>query len=151
MIAAMDLSAFRPVVLLLAASAPGLCAAADCLRLERGWARATPTLPMAAGYGVLRNQCPHPLVVVSVRSPDFGTVSLHESVQEGGVSRMRAVERLPLPAGGSVLLQPGGLHLMLMEAKGELPEGARLHLTFGLEDGGQAAAELRVARSAPQP
>ena len=138
-------------MLLLAAPATALCAAADCLRLERGWARATPTMPMAAGYGVLRNQCPYPVAVVSVRSPDFGEVSLHRTVQEDGVSRMRAVERLPLSAGEQVVLQPGGLHLMLMQARDELPEGKRLRLSFVLEDGRQAPAELRVARSAPQP
>ncbi|WP_331716790.1 copper chaperone PCu(A)C [Stenotrophomonas sp. MMGLT7] len=152
----MDLRPFRMAVLtLVALAAPALCASsvgpAGCLRLEAGWARAMPAMSMAAGYGVLRNRCRYPVVVVAARSPDFGEVTLHESTQKDGISRMREIGRLPLAAGGEAVFRPGGLHLMLMRATGGLTEGARLRLSFELEDGSQAPAELRVARSAPQP
>jgi copper(I)-binding protein len=82
--------------------------------VERGWVRMAPGMPMAAGFAVLRNPCRAEAAIVGASSPAFADVSLHETRVEGGVSRMRAVPRIALPAGGTVELRPGGLHAMLM-------------------------------------
>ena len=57
-------------------------------------------------------------------------VSLHETTLVDGVSRMREVERLPVAAGKSVELKPGGLHLMLMDGTGSLQEGKRVGIVL---------------------
>ena len=89
--------------------------------------------------------------MVAVRSPRFGEVSLHETRMVDGVSRMRELERLPVPAGGQAVLQPGGLHLMLIEPDAVLAEGERVPLVLVLDDGREIGAELVVARAAPSP
>lgn len=90
---------------------------------------------MLAGFARISNPCTTPAVIVAVRSPRFGDVSLHETRLVDGVSRMRAVPRLTVPAGGAVSLQPGGLHLMLMGTQAPVSNGERIEVELQLEDG----------------
>lgn len=157
-------SLFRavPWLVLLAMSAPVAAQVADrpqdraaaaapaCLVLEEGWIRMPPApRPMLAGFGRIANHCGQPHVVVSARSPRFGEVSLHQTRVVDGVSRMRELERLPITAGGQALLQPGGLHLMLMQPDSTLVEGERVPLVLVLEDGRELQAALVVSTAAP--
>lgn len=126
--------------------------AAQCLpEFKQGWVRIPPPggMGMAAGFGQFHNGCAQPLKVTAVSSSAFADVSLHETTQSNGVSRMRAVPELALPAGGAVPLAPGGLHLMLMEARAPLPEGAQVPVTFTLQDGRQIKATLQARKRAP--
>ena len=157
-------SLFRavPWLVLLAMSAPVAAQVADrpqdraaaaapaCLVLEEGWIRMPPApRPMLAGFGRIANHCGQPHVVVSARSPRFGEVSLHQTRVVDGVSRMRELERLPITAGGQALLQPGGLHLMLMQPKATLTPGSRVAVVFKLKDGGELLGEFEARKPAP--
>ena len=145
MIVVMKTSALFICGWLLAASL-GATAAPCQPRFEAGWIRlpAQSAMPMAAGFGRFVNRCAAPAEVVSVVSPVFGDVSMHQTTQADGVSRMREVSTLTLPADGAVELRPGGLHLMLMQPAQPLRAGQRLPLTFRLRDGAQIYAELEV-------
>ncbi|MGX9188266.1 copper chaperone PCu(A)C [Stenotrophomonas sp. Ker107b] len=137
---------FVCVLLGLCAFATSAVAAAPvCVSLRDGWVRLPPgAMPMAAGYGQIRNDCREAVVVVAAGSKAFGDVSLHETTLVDGVSRMRAVERLPIAAGATVALKPGGLHLMLMQPEVVLKEGAQLPLRLSLEDGRKVDGTLQV-------
>jgi len=137
---------FVCVLLGLCAFATSAVAAAPvCVSLRDGWVRLPPgAMPMAAGYGQIRNDCREAVVVVAAGSKAFGDVSLHETTLIDGVSRMRAVERLPIAAGATVALKPGGLHLMLMQPEVALKEGAQLPLRLSLEDGRKVDGTLQV-------
>ena len=129
---------------------PPAAAAGDCLALEDGWIRLQPVpRPMLAGFGRIANACGAPQVVVAVRSPRFGEVSLHETTVVDGVSRMRELERLAVAPGNAAVLQPGGLHLMLMRPDAALAEGERIPLVLVLEDGREVPAGLVARRAAP--
>ncbi len=71
---------------------------------------------------------------------------IHQTVDEDGVMRM--VPRpggVEIPAGGTVELAPGGLHVMLIEAA--LPEGAeKLRLALDFERAGTVEIEAHVMR-----
>ena len=131
-------------------AAASAAAAPACLVLEQGWIRMPPApRPMLAGFGRIANHCGQSHVVVSARSPRFGEVSLHQTRVVDGVSRMRELERLPIAAGGQALLQPGGLHLMLMQPDSTLVEGERVPLVLVLDDGRELQAQLVVSTAAP--
>ena len=101
------------VSIFLAACSPP--AAEQTLKFEDAWVRSTPPgAMMTAGFGRLVNQTDHQLEITAYTSPAYGDVSLHETVIENGVSRMREVHGLSIPPGGEVELAPGGYHLMLM-------------------------------------
>ena len=134
-----------------AAQAAPPAPAASCVSVEDGWIRLPPApRPMLAGFGRIRNDCRDTQAVVAGRSPRFGEVSLHETTVVDGVSRMRELERLPLAAGAEAVLQPGGLHLMLMRPDAPaFTEGERVPLVLLLEGGGEVPATLVVRPSAP--
>ncbi|AVY67644.1 copper chaperone PCu(A)C [Xanthomonas translucens] len=133
-------------------AAPAASKAAGCLpQWQAGWVRLPPSaaMPMAAGFGRLHNPCGQTLAVVLVRSPAFAEVSLHQTTQVDGVSKMRELERLPLAAGADAVLQPGGLHLMLMQPAQPLREGASVPISFVLEDGREVRGALKVSAGKP--
>lgn len=130
--------------LLLALS--GAARAGDCLpEIDSAWIRKPPmAMPMMAGFAEIRNPCAEPVRIVAARSPAFGAVELHETTRVDGVSRMRHVEALDVPARGTVVLAPGGLHMMLMQPKDEAVEGSTLEVELELDDGRRLAAGFQV-------
>ena len=76
-----------------------------------------PGMAMSAGYLTLTNNSQETITITRVSSPHYASVELHESVVKDGVARMRALEKLDIPAGTSMILAPGGKHLMLMRPK----------------------------------
>jgi len=159
----MDIQRLLPVaVLAIAAMFPATCLAAQpaakeaakatCVVMEDGWIRLSPVPQprMLAGFGRIANHCAEAVEVVGARSPAFAAASVHETTQVDGVSRMRELERLPLPVHGQALLQPGGLHLMLMQPGKALAEGERVPLVLLLADGREVEVELAVRRAAAE-
>jgi len=68
---------------------------------------------------------------------------------EGDVMKMREVEAIELPAGKTVELKPGGLHIMLMGLKAPLKAGSSVPLTLKFEKAGEVSVKLTVATQAP--
>jgi len=60
------------------------------------------------------------------------------------VMRMREVDAIELPAGETTALQPGGLHIMLLELESPLVEGDTFPLTLTLEGAGAVELEVQV-------
>ena len=63
--------------------------------------------------------------------------------------RMREVESIELPAAGKVALEPGGLHIMLIDLVEALEPGERIDITLILDDGSRLdlRPEIRHHRS----
>jgi copper(I)-binding protein len=133
-----------------AVAGPSAKAPTCTLKIENAWVRAAPPASMQlAGYALLKNDCPMVATLTSVTSQDFAMAMVHETVIENGVSRMRHVDSLAVPANGSAIIAPGGLHLMLMNPTRELQPGDVTTLKFALADGSEVTAEFPVLRDAP--
>lgn len=61
-----------------------------------------------------------------------------------GVARMIHLDAIDIPAGGTVLLEPGGMHIMLMGLTGPLTEGDMIPATLVFERAGRVAIEFSV-------
>ena len=96
-----------------------------------------------AGYASLQASGDDALVGAS--APGFGVVELHEVTEADGVSRMRRVDRIDLPDGEVVRLEPGGYHLMMMRPQRVLAEGDTLPVTLVFESGATLTLEQPVA------
>ena len=80
----------------------------------------TPPLPgasMSAGYLTIRNNSSDTIELTAVTSPQYGRVEIHETIIDNDIARMRPLDGLLIPAGQSLILEPGGKHLMLMQPK----------------------------------
>ena len=89
--------------------------------------RPMPGRHMSAGFFVLTNNTDADIRVTRVTSPQFGAVEIHETTIEDGIARMRELDALIVPARGSVTLERGGKHLMLMQAR-EMGDSVSLQL-----------------------
>ncbi len=110
-------------------------AAAAGLSARHAWIRLLPGDLPAAGYLELVNTGADSVRLTGAQSPGFGTIELHESSEQSGVARMRRVERLAIPAGGTLVLEPRGYHLMLSGPSGDLQPGERVPVTLEFSDG----------------
>jgi copper(I)-binding protein len=63
---------------------------------------------------------------------------------DGDVMRMRQVDAIDVPAGRTVELKPGGLHLMFMDLKAPLTNGTRFPLTLRFEKAGEVQVQVQV-------
>ncbi len=134
-------------LVMLLAAACGPAGNRNPLSFENAWVRAIPPgMKMTAGYGELRNQGSEAIVVRTFTSDAFGDVSLHRTERENGVSRMREVPKLPLAAGETVVLGPGGLHLMFMVPSREIKEGVVIMVEMTAADGRSFRFEMPVER-----
>jgi copper(I)-binding protein len=142
----MKLQRLLPVFLISLAMAVTPACARECTpQVKEGWLRLPPgPMPMLAGFGRIENTCGTPVVVTGARSEAFGDVSLHETRIVDGISRMRAVPQLMVPAGQAAVLKPGGLHLMLMEPRAMPEAGGKVGVEFQLQDGRSIRGEFDV-------
>ena len=63
---------------------------------------------------------------------------------DGDVIRMRPVEAIDVPAGSTVRLEPGGLHIMFVGLERPLAEGERFAATLSFERSGSVAVAFAV-------
>jgi copper(I)-binding protein len=138
----------------LAALAGARAGGAPLLEAKNPWVRAPVAgQPAVAAYMELVSA--ETAALVAVTSPVAARVEIHRTALEGGVMRMRPVERLELPAGQPVRLVPGGVHLMLMELARPLKPGEKVPLRLVVERPGagrsvvSVEAEVRAGAGAP--
>lgn len=79
-----------------------------------------PGMQMAAAYFRIENRGRTDLELRRISSPVFESVEMHETIVEQGISRMRELPKLALPAGGTASFEPGGRHLMVFGFKQDL-------------------------------
>ena len=111
------------------------------LQVEHPWARATiGNLRMTAGYMTVVNAGEVDDRLIAVEIPGAMMVELH--VTEDG--KMRGVEAFEIPAGGTLLVRPGGNHLMIGPLSGPLAEGETLAGLLVFERAGRLPVEFDV-------
>lgn len=111
---------------------------------EDVWARATDS-EMTSVFGTIENLTDEDLTVVAASTEVAGITELHEIVEEDGQQVMRQIEDgFTIPASGSLELETGGDHLMLMDLQKELLPGEVLEISLEFEDGAQESLEAMV-------
>jgi copper(I)-binding protein len=108
------------------------------------WARAAGANANGAAFMTLRNAGQQPDRLLSATTPIARTVELHTHIRDGEVMRMRPVADIPLPAGQTVHLRPGGLHVMLIGLTEPLRQGATVPLTLRFERAGEVTVQLEI-------
>jgi periplasmic copper chaperone A len=109
------------------------------------WARATPGGAKVGGaYLEIKAAAGKGDRLIGARSPVAGGAEIHNHVMDGGVARMRRVEAIIVPAGKSVVLEPGGYHVMLVDLKQPLKQGDLIKLTLVFERVGEIEVDATV-------
>lgn len=138
----------RPATLFWLCLLLGTPAAAADLTVKEPWVREGPPNAMVlAGYMTIENPSDRPQSVVGASSPVFHDIELHRTEIREGIARMVEQERLEVPAGGRLVLEPGGYHLMLMGAMEPVRAGDTVEIVLRLDDGGQVSVAVPVRKA----
>lgn len=135
-----------------------LTACADGVNAANAWVRPpAPGQTTASAYVELTST--RDAALVGAGSAVAARVEMHSMTIEGGVMRMRALPRIELPAGQTVKLAPGGIHLMLFDLKQPLKAGSTVPIVLSVQASGPSSgtslttlnvqAEVRAAATAP--
>ena len=124
-------------------------ALAESLNISNAWVRqGPPTAQVLAAYMTLENPGTQAVAIIGAGSPQFETVEIHRTEIVDGMARMIPQERLNIPAGGRVALEPGGLHLMLINAKQPLAADATVRIELRIEGGDSLTVDAPVRADA---
>ncbi|WP_282846709.1 copper chaperone PCu(A)C [Microbacterium oxydans] len=109
--------------------------AGETVTIEDAWVKSADE-GMSAGFGTLVNSGDDDVTVVSVASEASNMLELHETVEnEAGEIVMREKDGgFIIPAGGSLPLEPGANHIMMMDLTGPLTAGSDVTFTLTFSD-----------------
>lgn len=116
------------------------------LEITRPWTRATPaTAQSGGGFLTVTNKGTTPDRLISARSTVSDKVEVHEMRMDGNVMKMRELEKgLEIPAGATVMLKPGGYHIMFMGLKAPFAKDTKVPVTLVFEKAGSLDIVLDV-------
>jgi len=116
------------------------------LELSAYFVRATlPNQPVAGGFLTVTNGGDSDDTLIAATSDAAARVEIHEMAMQGEVMKMRALENgLPIPAGETVMLKPGGYHIMFMDLSGPMTEGDKAEVTLTFEKAGAVTLTMPV-------
>ena len=131
-----------------ARAAPTATPASD-IRVEQAWARASSKgdgamTRTSAVYMVIHNLGDQDDVLLGAHTEVANATEIHRSYQDNGVMRMRPAGDVVVPAGGTVVLEPGGLHVMLIDLRQDLDEGSQVQVTLRFERAGEVTVSADV-------
>lgn len=87
--------------------------------------------------------------LVAASSPVAKEVQLHSMSMEGNVMKMRELKVIDVPANSEVKLQPGGLHIMLIDIKAPLKKGDTVPVKLKFEKAGEVEVKFHVKDERP--
>ncbi len=143
------------------AASLGLCAAlaprpafagSDVLAAQNGieiadaYARSAGAMARAgAAFMAVTNTTDTDDRMIDARSDISARVELHTHIVTDGVARMTRLEDgIPIPAGETVMLERGGLHVMFMGLDGGMEQGETVDVTLVFENAGEIAVAIPV-------
>lgn len=124
---------------------PGHQAMSEGVKVTDAWARATPGRARNGGaYLTIVNEGRRNDRVMAVKSDVADRVEIHTHLNDGGIMRMRKVDGVDIPPGGSVTFKPGGYHVMFIGLKKPFEKGETFPLTLEFEKSGQRVVSVTV-------
>ncbi|MDP2014765.1 MAG: copper chaperone PCu(A)C [Actinomycetota bacterium] len=115
----------------------GLPVSVSPLKVTDAWAKVAST-GMSAAFGVIENPTNAPITIIGAFTPYSPMDQLHEVVMKDGAMVMQQKKGgFTIPAGGSLTLQPGGSHVMLMSLTKPVTAGAMVPVTLTTSTGAQ--------------
>ncbi len=97
-----------------------------------------PGQPVGGGYVTIKNGGDSDDKLIGVESSAAGRAEIHEMAMVNDVMKMRKLdEGIVIPAGQTVELKPGGLHMMFFDVKKPFAEGDKVPVTLIFEKAGK--------------
>jgi len=130
----------------------GGCSQPRQFYIDHGYVRlaAAPGRP-AAAYFTLHGG-PADMTLIAVHTEFSIKSEIHQSMTTGGMAAMKPLDHVAVPAGGKVVFQPGGMHVMLFDMNPAIKPGKTMTLEFTFSDSSRYEYDAMViAPGAPAP
>ena len=120
-------------------------AAAGDIDIRQPWARASAGAgKTAAAYVTIVNGGAAD-ALIGATTPVAARAALHGHQMDGDMMKMRPIDRVALAPGATVILAPGGIHIMMFGLTRRLVEGETFALTLTFENAGALHVTATVA------
>ena len=121
-------------------------AGSDKVLIEDAWSRASiGTSRPGVAYMKIRNTGDLAVTLRSIGTDIALKPEIHRtSTTNQGVSSMTPVGEIEIAPGKAVILEPGGLHAMLMGLQRKMTEGESFLMTLAFSDGGEVTVEIPI-------
>jgi hypothetical protein len=103
-----------------------------------------PAGPTGAAYLTIANDGDGDDRLVAIETDVASSAEVHESMLTNGAMSMRPVDGVDVPAGGQAVLEPGGLHVMLVDVDQDFAVGDTVELTLVFDGAGEQAVDAEV-------
>lgn len=122
--------------------------AEDQIEINDAWVREVPPgSSVSAVYMTIENKGENDNLV-GLSSEIAETAELHTSkVDDNGVATMEMIKVLEIPSDGSVKLEPGGMHIMLIGLKESLVGKEAVNIKLEFDKAGIVVVEVPVKKS----
>lgn len=142
-------SRLTPFLFALAVASPSLAWAEDAktpIAVVTPWLRASPKgASVAGGYATIVNNGAVPDRLVGASLPIAAKGEVHSMWMADGVMHMAHLDKgLPIAAGATVRLTPGGYHLMFLKPTRPLKEGETIEGSLTFEKAGTMKVRFAV-------
>lgn len=121
--------------------------ASNSINISKEYIRAMPPgQKITALFMQLENTSSNKYSLLKAESNVSEHVELHQHIQENGMMRMGQVDQIAIPANGSIALETGGYHIMLIGLKQELPVGQKVNVNLVFNDSSVIAIQPVVKK-----
>lgn len=137
----------KKIALILLAMLSTQVVLAKGIEASEAYARATVGQKTSGAFVTLKNKTlkDDVLLGVSVDKELAEMAQLHTHINDNGTMRMRELRNgLPLPAGKTQELKPGGYHIMLFGLKHDLKVGKQFPITLKFKHAGEEVVHFTV-------
>lgn len=124
-----------------------LAEASDHITVVDPYIRLGPPNVLALGaFMTLKNDSDKVIRLVKASNPVSRVTELHTHINENGIMKMRAISSVSIAAKDKAVLEPGGLHVMMIDLQTPLREGDVIPLTLSFDDGSEKLIKAKVIR-----
>lgn len=140
------LAAFAMVLAMAAVvTQDAVAAEANGIVVEDAFARARPgSAKMGGAFLKITNMNTTDDTLLSASAEVAKRTELHTHLMKDGVMSMTKVDMIPVPAGKSVMLKPGGYHVMMMGLTSALEKGSHFKVTLTFKNAGDITVMVPV-------
>ncbi|MEU4064350.1 copper chaperone PCu(A)C [Streptomyces wedmorensis] len=115
---------------------------------ETRWVRWLPNSLPAAGYLTLKNSSDEDIDVTKIKSPDYKSVTIYETVTDEKTSETVKRDKITIPAKGEFVLTRGKYHLQYEKPTRSITPGDEARTIFFLSTGKVTKVKIPVRTGA---
>ena len=108
-----------------------------------------PGAQVSAAYGMLMNHGDQTVTLSAVSSEISATAEMHEVIADGDQRRMAELESIDIAPHQTLIFEPGGRHIMLLDISNPPAEGDVVEICALSAAGTESCAQAAVERQAP--